>query len=169
MAFKLEYGTKAFIPALANPYLWIYKADILKKDMHWYEKNVMGTGAFKFKGYVAGSHVEGVRFDDYFIKGRPYLDSFRAIFIGKQAPQVAAIRGGRALVNFRAFPPKTRDDLQKALGAKLTVQESTWNCVLIVTPNHKVKPFDDPRVRRALSLALDRWEASRTILSLIHI
>ena len=85
VVFKLEYGTKAFIPAIANPYLWIYKADILKKDMHWYEKNVMGTGAFKFKEFVAGSYVEGVKFDDYFIKGRPYIDSFRAIFIKKQA------------------------------------------------------------------------------------
>lgn len=163
VVFKLKFGTKAFIPAVATPYLWIYKADILAKDMHWYEKNVMGTGAFKFKDHVAGSHVEGVKNPDYFIKGRPYLDSFRAIFINKQAPQVAAIRGGRALINFRAFPPKTRDDLVKALGDKITVQESPWNCVLIVTPNHKVKPFDDPRVRRALSLALDRWEASKTL------
>ena len=160
---RLSWASAAFLPALANPYNWIYKADILKKDMHWYEKNVMGTGAFKFKEYVAGSHVGGVKNPDYFIKGRPYLDSFRAIFIKKQAPQVAAIRGGRALVNFRAFPPKTRDDIVKALGDKIVVQESTWNCVLLVTPNHKVKPFDDPRVRRALSLALDRWEASRTI------
>jgi len=163
VVFKLTYASKAFLPALASPYNWIYSADILKKDMHWYEKNVMGTGAFKFKEWVPGSHTAGVRNPDYFIKGRPYIDSFRAIFIKKQAPQVAAIRGGRALINFRAFPPKTRDDMVKALGDKIVVQECPWNCVLEVTPNHKVKPFDDPRVRRALSLALNRWEASKTI------
>ena len=163
VVFKLKYATRAFIPALALGFNWIYKADILEKDMHWYEKHEMGTGAFKLKEYVAGSHVEGVRFDDYFIKGRPYLDSFRGIFIAKQAPQVAAIRSGRALVNFRTFPPKTRDDLVRAMGDKITVQEGPWNCNLLVSPNHKVKPFDDPRVRRALSLALDRWEASETL------
>ncbi|HIC59031.1 MAG TPA: hypothetical protein EYO71_03005 [Rhodospirillales bacterium] len=57
--------------------------------------------------------------------------------------------GGRAYIQFRGFPPKSRDDLKKALGDKLTVQESDWNCVLMVTPNSKRKPFDDARVRRA--------------------
>ncbi|MGH7402128.1 MAG: ABC transporter substrate-binding protein, partial [Candidatus Rokuibacteriota bacterium] len=146
LSIRLKFPSAAFIPALANPYNWIYKADILKKDMHWYEKNVMGTGAFKFKEYVAGSHVTGVRNPDYFVKGQPYLDGFRAIFIKDQAPQVAAIRGGRAMINFRALPPKTVDDLKRAMGDKVEVQESTWNCGLFVVPNHKVKPFDDPRV-----------------------
>ena len=73
----------------------------------------------------------------------------------------AAIRGGRADIEFRGFPPKARDDLVKALGDKITVQESDWNCVLLFTPNHSVKPFDDPRVRRALTLAVDRYSGSK--------
>ncbi|MFQ5946969.1 MAG: ABC transporter substrate-binding protein, partial [Anaerolineae bacterium] len=161
IVFRLNFPSEAFLPALANPYNWIYSADILEQDMHWYEKNVMGTGPFKFKEFVAGSHIAGVRNPDYFVPGRPYLDSIRGIFIKKQAPQVAAIRGGRAMVNFRALPPKTVEDLQRALGDKIAVQESTWNCSLFVAPNHKVKPFDDPRVRRALNLAIDRWGGSK--------
>jgi peptide/nickel transport system substrate-binding protein len=163
VVIRLKSPSAAFIPALANPYNWIYKADIIAKDMDWYTKNVMGTGAFKFKTYVPGSHVVGVRNPDYFLPDKPYLDGYRAIFMKDQSPQVAAIRGGRALVNFRALPPKTVEDLKRALGPKLAVQESTWNCVLLVTPNHLVKPFDDPRVRRALSLALDRWQGSKAL------
>jgi peptide/nickel transport system substrate-binding protein len=163
VVFRLTFGTEAFLPALANPYNWIYKADILAKDMHWYETHVMGSGPFKFQEYVAGSHVSGVRNPDYFMPGLPYLDGFRAIFIKQEAPELAAIRGERAMINFRAFPPKAVADLKAAMGDKLKVQESAWNCGLYVAPNHKVKPFDDPRVRRALSLALDRWEGSQVL------
>jgi peptide/nickel transport system substrate-binding protein len=163
VVFRLKFPTAAFLPALANPYNWIYKADILAKDMKWYESNVMGTGPFEFKEYVAGSHVSGVRNPDYFMPGLPYLDAYRAIFIKQEAPQLAAIRGGRALVNFRALPPKAVEQLKTSMGDRLAVQESAWNCGLFVTPNHAVKPFDDPRVRRALSLALDRWEGSKVL------
>ena len=74
-----------------------------------------------------------------------------------------AIRGDRAAIEFRGFPPKSRDDLVAALGKDITVQESDWNCVLLVTPNHKKKPFDDVRVRRALTLAVDRWGGSGSL------
>src|SRR6185295_483679 len=148
---------------LASPWNFIYKADILAKDPHYYEKNVMGTGPFKFVEHVKGSHWVGKKNPDYWDKGKPYLDGYRAIFITSSSAQVAAIRSERAHVQFRGFSPAERDTLVQALGSKITVQESPWDCSMLVAMNHERKTFDDKRVRRALTLALDRWEASKSL------
>jgi len=161
--FRLKWPEASFLISLASPYNWIYKADILTKDIRWYETNVMGTGPFKFVEHVKGSHWLAKKNPDYWDKGKPYLDSYRALFIPSSAAQVAAIRAERAHVQFRGFSPADRDVLVQALGSKITVQESPWNCVQLVTMNHDRKPFDDKRVRRALTLALDRYEASKTL------
>ncbi len=162
LVFKLKYPTGAFVPALALPYNFIYsKADLDKHGYKWHQKNVNGTGAFRFVQHQPGAFVEGKRYEKYHHKGKPHLDGYRAISAPKMAIRLQAIRGDRAAIEFRGFPPKARDDLKKALGDKLTVQESDWNCNLMVTPNHKRKPFDDARVRRALTLAIDRWGGSK--------
>jgi peptide/nickel transport system substrate-binding protein len=163
VVFKLKRPSGSFIASLLSPYNFIYKADILAKDPHWYEKNVMGTGPFTFVEHVKGSHVVGKKFADYWDKGKPYLEGFRAIFMRDSAAQVAAVRGERAHIQFRGFTPKDRDNLKAALGDKITVQESPWDCILMVAINHKKKPFDDARVRRALSLALDRHTGSKAL------
>jgi len=163
VVFRLKWPSPAMLANLASPFNYVYKADILARDPRWYETNILGTGPFKFVEYVRGSHVLGKRNDDYFLKGRPYLDGFRALFIKDTGSRVAAVRGLRAHAEFRGFPPSTRDDLVRALGDKVVVQESTWLCTLYVALNHEKKPFDDARVRRALTLAVDRWEASRAL------
>jgi peptide/nickel transport system substrate-binding protein len=163
VVFKLKHRSGSFMASLLSPYNFIYKADILAKDPHWYETHIMGTGPFTFVEHVRGSHLVGKKNPNYWDKGKPYLDGFRAIFIKDSAAQVAAIRGERAQIQFRGFTPKDRDNLKAALGDKITVQESPWDCILMVTPNHKVKPFDDARVRRALTLALDRYEGSKAL------
>ncbi len=76
---------------------------------------------------------------------------------------MAAVRSERALIEFRGFAPPERDVLVKDLGRKITVQESPWDCALWVAMNHEKKPFDDKRVRRALTLALDRYEGSKAL------
>jgi peptide/nickel transport system substrate-binding protein len=163
VVFRLKHPSGSFIASLLSPYNFIYSAAILAKDMHWYEHHIMGTGPFLFVEHVKGSHVLGKRNPNYWDKGKPYLDGFRAIFIRSSSAQVAAIRGGRAQIQFRGFSPADRDSLKAALGDKITVQESPWDCILMVGINHKKKPFDDVRVRRALTLALDRYQASETL------
>ncbi len=88
VVFDLKYPSGAFIPALANPYLFIYSKKILDKDMHWYEKNVMGSGPFKFVSREAGAIIRGTRNPDYYHAGKPYLDGFEAIFAKKQSLRI---------------------------------------------------------------------------------
>jgi peptide/nickel transport system substrate-binding protein len=158
VVFRLKFATTAFLPALADPFAYIYKKAILDKDPHWYEKNILGSGPFKFVSYDAGQSIKGERNPDYYHKGLPYLDGFVGIYAPKLATRIDAIRADRAALEFRSMPPSARDQLVKELGEQIAVQESDWNCGNLLTYNHKKKPFDDVRVRRALSLAIDQWK-----------
>jgi MarR-like DNA-binding transcriptional regulator SgrR of sgrS sRNA len=160
VVFRLKRATTAFLPALADPYAWIYKKEILEKDPHWYEKNIMGSGPFKFVSYDVGQSIKGARNPDYYHEGQPYLDAIVGIFADKQSVRVDALRADRAAIEFRGLPPSARDQLVKEGGADIAVQDSDWNCGNILTPNHRKKPFDDVRVRRALALAIDQWKGA---------
>src|SRR6201985_2804820 len=126
VVFHLKFATDAFLPALADPFAWIYKKEILDRDPRWYEKNILGSGPFKFAGYEVGQSIKGVRNPDYYIEVLPYLDGFTGIYAEKQAVRVEAIRADRAAMEFRGMPPASRDQLVKELGDKIAVQESDW-------------------------------------------
>jgi len=169
VVFRLKFATSAFVPALADPFTFIYKKAMLDQDPRWYEKNVLGSGPFKFAEYETGQAIKGVRNPDYYRKGLPYLDGFTGIYADKQAVRVEAIRSDRAAMEFRGLPPSARDEIVKALGNKVTVQEGDWNCGSLVQPNHNKKPFDDARVRRALTLAIDRWHGAPALAKIANV
>jgi peptide/nickel transport system substrate-binding protein len=157
VVFKLKYGTASFQANLASPWNYLYSAAKLKADPKWYEKNIMGTGPFTYVEYVKGSHWAGKKNPNYFIKGKPYLDSYKAIFVTDVSRQTSAIQSKQAMIEFRGFTPQQRDTLSKALPNDLAIQEAQWVCVNYVVFNTTKKPFDDERVRRALTMAIDRW------------
>ncbi|HEY2989506.1 MAG TPA: ABC transporter substrate-binding protein [Candidatus Binatia bacterium] len=163
VVFELKQLSASFIANLASPWNFIYSAEKLKQDPRWYEKNVMGSGPFVFVEHVSGSHWVGKKNPNYFMKGRPYLDGFKALFIRDTGARVAAVRSGQALIEFRGFNPAAQENILKTVANNAVVQESPWICNLTVTINTEKKFFNDARVRRALSLALDRWGASKAL------
>ena len=129
----------------------------------------MGSGPFKFVAYEVGQSIKGVRNPDYYHKGQPYLDAIVGIFADKQSVRVDALRADRAAIEFRGLPPSARDQLVKDAGSSIVVQDSDWNCGNILTPNHKKKPFDDVRVRRALALAIDQWNGAPALAKIANV
>lgn len=162
VVFKLSKPNASMLANFASPWDCVYSAARLKKDPKFPERNIMGTGPFTFDEHVAGSHWRGRKFKDYFDKGKPHLEGFLAIFVAG-APMVNALSAGEVLAEFRGHSPADRDRIVKALGDKAVVQETPWVCSLVVTFNTKKKPFDDARVRRALSLAIDRWGGAQAL------
>jgi peptide/nickel transport system substrate-binding protein len=162
VVFKLAKPSASMLADLASPWNCIYSAAKLQADPKWPERNVMGSGPFKFVEHVKGSHWVGQRFDDYFEQGKPYLDGFRAVFL-TGAAMINALQGGQITAEFRGLAPADRDRLVQTLGDKIKVEEGPWTCKLDVIFNIEKKPFDDVKVRRALSLAIDRWTGSQAL------
>ncbi|MCC7274799.1 MAG: ABC transporter substrate-binding protein [Alphaproteobacteria bacterium] len=162
VVFRLKEVDVAFLNNLASPWNCIYSAAKLKENPDFPARNVLGTGPFKFTGHVAGSHWTGERFENYFRKGHPYLDGFRAITMSTSAT-LNALAGKQVDAEFRGFSPPERDRLVRDLGKDAQVFEEPWLLHMLVTFNNEKPPFNDARVRRALSLAIDRWGGSASL------
>ena len=129
--FKLKYPSASFATNLASPWNFIYSAAKLKADIHWYEKNIMGTGPFTYVSNTKGAEWNGKKFPDYFAKDKngvqlPYLDGYKALIITDANAEVNAIRSKQAAIEFRGFTPQQRDTLSSALGSKLETRGSAW-------------------------------------------
>jgi peptide/nickel transport system substrate-binding protein len=163
VVFKLKDVDASIVTgAFASPWNCLYSAAKLKQDPNFPVKNVMGTGPFKFVEHVAGSHWTGERFDQYFKPGLPYLDGFRAVTTSAVASQNALI-GKQVMAEFRGFSPSERDRIVTGMGKDANVQEAPWLLHMDISFNPQRKPFDDVRVRRALSLGLDRWGGAEAL------
>jgi peptide/nickel transport system substrate-binding protein len=162
VVIRLKAPDPGFLDLLALPFNCIFSADKLAADPQFPVKTILGTGPFVATEHVAGSHFAGKRFDKYFEPGKPYLDGYKALLM-KAAALGPGFQGGQIQAEFRSISPAERDRLVQALGSKLVIQESPWLCQVQLLFNTAKKPFDDVRVRQALSMALDRWSGSEAL------
>ncbi len=116
--FKLKFPSASLLGNLASPWNVIFSKKLLDKDPNHFKTNVMGSGPFKFKSYTRGATFEGERNPDYFVKDRPYLDGYKFFISPETAVRAAAIRSGRAYIEFRDLPNADAEAIKKQLGDK---------------------------------------------------
>src|SRR5437773_2619376 len=161
VVFKLKYPSASLLGNLASPWNVIYPKKYLDRDPNYFKTNVVGSGPFKFKSYTPGSTFEGERNPDYFVKDRPYLDGYKFFVSTETSVRAATLRSGRAWIEFRTMPLAEVESIRKQLGDKVVVQDTPATGLFGIAMNQTTKPFNDIRVRKALTLGLDRYTASR--------
>jgi len=166
VVFRLKFPSASLIANLASPWNVIFPKKYLDQDPNYFKTKVVGSGPFKFKSYVRGSTFEGERNPDYFVKDRPYLDGYKFFFSTETSVRAAAIRSGRAYIEFRNLPRPEVEAIKKQLGDKVAVQETSMTSSWGIWFNHTVKPFNDVRVRKALALGIDRYTMSKVLYPL---
>jgi ABC-type transport system substrate-binding protein len=117
----------------------IYPKKYLDRDPNYFKSNVVGSGPFKLKSYTRGSTFEGERNPDYFIKERPYLDGYKFFISTETSVRAAALRSGRAWIEFRTMPLAEVESIRKQLGDKIVVQDTpaTWSVRDRDEPDHE--------------------------------
>jgi peptide/nickel transport system substrate-binding protein len=166
VVFKLKFPSASLLANLASPWNVIFPKKYLDQDPNYFKTHVIGSGPFKFKSYTRGSTFEGERNSSYFVKDRPYLDGYKFYISPETSVRAAAVRSGRAYIEFRNLPDAEVDAIRKQLGDKVSVQETPMTGQWGIAINNTKKPFDDVRVRRALTLAIDRYTMGKVLAPL---
>jgi peptide/nickel transport system substrate-binding protein len=162
LVFHLQWPDAAMLANFASPWNCIYRRQS-SKMMHCSQRLMyLAADRCLRRTREGGDHWTGKRWDRYFLPGKPYLDGYRAEFVAGAAA-VKGIESGRLMAQFRSFSPAERDEMVSAAGESIEVRESPWISYLALAFNATSPPFDDPRVRRALSLAIDRWQGAQTL------
>ena len=153
VVFRLKRPQPALLMMLASGYTPVYAAHIPPAQ---YRTSCIGTGPFKLKEWRRGEFVEYVKNPDYFVKGRPYLDGLKYVVIVERGTRTAALQAGQLDTACPGETSKTTmDQLKKAVPQMVfhtVAQDVTDNIIM----NVKKAPFDNPKVRLAVSYAIDR-------------
>jgi peptide/nickel transport system substrate-binding protein len=160
VVFRLKRPQPSLVAMLASGYSPVIPAHVPLAE---HRSRCIGTGPFKFKEWKRGQSVELVRNPDYFVKDRPYLDGVRYTVIVERGTRVAALQAGQIDV---AYPGETTlaiaEQLKNAVPG-MVFTETASNVSENLLLNTRKPPFDNIKVRRALSFAIDRRTYTQTV------
>ncbi len=155
---------QADFPSLvSNPFNVIYPKAIvepLDAQGHGMKRQIVGTGPFQLANAVDGQIYELTRFEKYFGPAA-YLDKIQFFPIKGEIERGAALQSGRIDACF-FFPNESVLANLRKVPSLTELRRPTPTSINLI-PNLSVKPFDDIRVREALSLAVDRAAFIKTV------
>ncbi|MEO6398087.1 MAG: ABC transporter substrate-binding protein [Tepidiformaceae bacterium] len=121
----------------------------------------IGTGPYKLVGYSAGQRYRFEANRNYFM-GAPTVDELVFPVIPDQSTMFVALRTGEIDASARPLPPELLKQFQRS--AEIKVVRTQALSIVELRINYERAPLNDPSVRLALSLAIDRQALVDTVL-----
>ncbi|MFQ5945857.1 MAG: ABC transporter substrate-binding protein [Anaerolineae bacterium] len=149
---KLKKPNASFLLNLARQGSIMYPPEAADK----LKSHPVGTGPFAFSEWVRGDRVVLTKNRNYHVKGLPYLDRITFRFIPDPNAALAALKAGDVDVLAFGLGPESVPELRK--DPRFTVIEGDTTNDVILALNNSRKPFDDVRVRRAITHAINKRE-----------
>jgi peptide/nickel transport system substrate-binding protein len=151
--FELSEPQPSLPVLLASAFSPVYPCHVPQQVMR---TKPVGTGPFKLVDFRRGDSIRLVRNPDYFKKDRPYLDEITFRVIDSRATRMLAFSTGEFDITFPSdvSVPLLKDIKERAPNA--ICEMTTTGTLINLMVNRVNPPFDNPEIRKAMSLALDR-------------
>jgi peptide/nickel transport system substrate-binding protein len=153
VTFKLRRPQPAFIALLASGFSPVYPCHVPPAEMR---RRPVGTGPFKFVEFKPNESIKVARNPDYWKAGRPYLDGIEYKIIKNQSTGALAFVAGEVDMTSPYFlqVPVLNDIKDQAPQVTCTLVPSNVQRNVII--NREAAPFNNPELRRAVALTVDR-------------
>jgi len=149
----LKRPQPSMLSLLASGYSPIYPCHVPAAQMR---TKPVGTGPFKFVEFKQNEGIKITKNPDYWKKGRPYLDGIEFTIVPNRSTAMLSFISGRFDITFpwEVTIPLLKDIKSQVPNAlcEVTSMNNSTNLIL----NRDAPPFDNPEIRKALVLALDR-------------
>jgi len=164
---KTKFPAPAFLSFLAADYMVILPKHVLEAGIDInVPDNIVGSGPFKPAGFQRGAFYAFERNPTYWKAGLPLLDGARIHIITDKGRALTALMTEQVLGHIPAsgsgFTIRQAEAIERDSRGRVKIQRILSGPGGIFV-NFKRKPFDDPRVRRAIYLAIDREELNQAI------
>lgn len=161
----IKFASPLFLENLASEYMKMYPKHIaqsLSPEEAQQPGKLIGSGPWKLKEFTPHISIEYVRNPNYFKKGLPFFEGMHFTIIRDYNRRLAAMQVGQAqttegptIGGYGTEDPMRIQRETKGKVRAIYIPEAVQTYLVL----HMNKPpFDDPRVRRAIFLAIDRQE-----------
>ena len=162
----LRFPAAGFLPNLASDYMKVYPkhvAENLTQEQANQANSLIGSGPWKLRDWEKDASYEYDRNEDYFKEGRPFFDGLKVFLIRDTARRIAALQNGQV---YGTYQPVTGSNRPEDMARLEEDSDGQVRAVILEASgvqafflNHTRPPFDDPRVRKAMYLGIDRQNA----------
>jgi peptide/nickel transport system substrate-binding protein len=153
VTFHLKQPQPALLALLASGWSPVYPCHVAAREMR---QRPIGTGPFKFVEFKPNEYIKVTRNPDYWKPGRPYLDGIEYTIMREIAPRNLAFFAGKFDMTspYGVTIPTLKDFKEQAPQSICEVTAVNVPRTMLINPH--AAPFDNPELRRAMTLSLDR-------------